>query len=528
MTEPHPNFWKRSVGRFGKSKADSSASGSASASGSGGATTTFRFVEGEGTSKSTEGRGEDSDLTPKQRRRAQVRKAQIEHRQRKENLVKYLEQEVIDLREQIAQAETQAVLFKHENISIKAALQNGFVQIPAHLQTTTSPTITRTEVPRSHYQSQSPEQGQGQLPNASSDIDTNMDLTSPDDVFNLTSPSSIGWLTNNTLVRTTFDPFLDEECLQISPAGSFPLSIDSTSSIGNSDFGGIDTNAVSLPSPDMFNSASWKPAVLAQQEREKAQLQQREQQQQQGGRGADTGQGPAARKLSYEEEMEMLAINFILALEHPCRTHFSPPSTGPYDPTSNATGHELMATTHLFSHASSFTKPNPPPHSHPPHSTHRLHPSHTNKTPSQTHRHDPALAPVPAPSLQTGNSSEANINHAIDSLPPGSTWRVPPLDLKNLFQMSESMPKENWEITPVQAWFLLVGRYGWERLLGIGRGSGGNFRGGRGGGEKVMDSLKKGLTKLVSCLGFGSVIDEAGFWEVVGSVLGEDGGSEWV
>ena len=74
--------------------------------------------------------------------------------------------------------------------------------------------------------------------------------------------------------------------------------------------------------------------------------------------------------------------------------------------------------------------------------------------------------------------------------------------------MSECMPKENWEITPVQAWFLLVGRYGWERLIGKPRES--QSVSGRGS-EKAIDGLKRGLAKLVTCLGFGSVMDEIEF-----------------
>ncbi|KAG4435957.1 hypothetical protein IFR05_008577 [Cadophora sp. M221] len=508
MAEPNSSFWKRSVGRFGKSKGDLSGGGGSGTSDGGGAkTTTFRFVEDGGKSKSTEGGAEESDLTPKQRRRAQVRKAQIEHRQRKENHVKYLEQEVIELREKIAQAETQAVLFKHENIAIKTALQNSLVQLPTHLQTTSSP-ATDTDIPGSQYQSQSPEQSQSLAPNTDPNFD--MDLSGTDDIFDFTSPSSIAWQENTALVHTTFDPFLDEECLQISPAGSanFPLLVDPTSNSSNNIFGNNNINTVSLPSPDMFNSESWKPAVLAQQEKEKIQQKQRERER--GGRSGDSGNGP--RKLSPEEEMEMLAINFILALEHPCRTHFSPPSTAPFDPDSNATGHELMATTHLFSHASSFTHPNPHPHVHPALSSNSSHPN-----PNHEHR----------PVLLQADGGNSNPHQNIEAPAPGSTWCVPPPNLQDLFQMSESMPKENWEITPVQAWFLLVGRYGWERLL---RGVGGGIGGGRerAGGENVMDGLKRGLAKLVSCLGFGSVIDEAGFWEVVGGVLGEDGGVEWV
>lgn len=105
------------------------------------------------------------------------------------------------------------------------------------------------------------------------------------------------------------------------------------------------------------------------------------------------------------------------------------------------------------------------------------------------------------------------MHQPIEAPAPGSTWCVPFPALDNLYKMSESLPKENWEITPVQAWFLLLGRYGADKLLA----------GGREGGERAVDGLKRGLAGLVACLGFGSVMDEVGFWEVVGGVMGEEG-----
>ena len=229
-----------------------------------------------------------------------------EHRQRKENHIKHLEQEVIELREKIAQAETQSVLFKHENIAIKTTLQNSRIPLPAPLPATSSPSNrTEVQVPDDQFQfdfgsqtqSLTHSPAQSQQPN--SDIDSNM-LSSTDEFFNLPSPTSLAWLTNTTLVRTTFDPFLDDECLQISPAGSFPMSIDTAPSITSN----TNINNVSLPSPDMFNSARWKPAVLEQQEKEL---------EEQALRDGSINHAAGNVKMSPEEEMEMLAINFILA-----------------------------------------------------------------------------------------------------------------------------------------------------------------------------------------------------------------------
>ena len=81
--------------------------------------------------------------------------------------------------------------------------------------------------------------------------------------------------------------------------------------------------------------------------------------------------------------------------------------------------------------------------------------------------------------------------------------------------MSQSLPKGDWEITPVQAWFLLMGRLGVETLVGDGKHAGAK--------EGLLPRLKKGLGKLVNCFEFGAVMDEASFWEVVESIMkGED------
>lgn len=96
-------------------------------------------------------------------------------------------------------------------------------------------------------------------------------------------------------------------------------------------------------------------------------------------------------------------------------------------------------------------------------------------------------------------------------------WTVPTheISLKGLREMSNSLPKGDWEITPVQGWFMLVERVGIEKLLGKDVNS--VFD-----GEERLGQLKKGLTELIQCWGFGAVMDEARFWHVVGQVLGED------
>jgi hypothetical protein len=99
--------------------------------------------------------------------------------------------------------------------------------------------------------------------------------------------------------------------------------------------------------------------------------------------------------------------------------------------------------------------------------------------------------------------------------PTISSWQSPPPDLTRLWEMSSSLPKGDWEITPVQAWFLLTAAYGPSKLLASTR----------------LDALAKGLARYVGCQGFGTVLDVGRFWGVVNTVMGEEqavvGGGGW-
>ena len=88
-----------------------------------------------------------------------------------------------------------------------------------------------------------------------------------------------------------------------------------------------------------------------------------------------------------------------------------------------------------------------------------------------------------------------------------ASWHVPSIELSQLWNMSLSLPREDWEITPVQAWFLLTARYEVNDLLGD-------------GGSR-LNGLKEGLAKLVACFAFGAVMDEPSFWSVVSEVIGD-------
>jgi hypothetical protein len=84
-----------------------------------------------------------------------------------------------------------------------------------------------------------------------------------------------------------------------------------------------------------------------------------------------------------------------------------------------------------------------------------------------------------------------------------ASWSAPSLELTHLWQMSQSLPKGDFEITPVQAWFLLSQNYEAGKVL------------------RNLDALKAGIGKLVACWSFGAVMDELKFWEVVKNIMGE-------
>lgn len=74
--------------------------------------------------------------------------------------------------------------------------------------------------------------------------------------------------------------------------------------------------------------------------------------------------------------------------------------------------------------------------------------------------------------------------------------------------MSRSLPTSSFEITPVQAWFMIVDKYRSEiaKVVETSR----------------MEDLKRGLGILSRCYQFGAVMDVESFWEVVDDVMSQD------
>ncbi|KAF7944439.1 hypothetical protein EAE96_010833 [Botrytis aclada] len=153
-------------------------------------------------------------------------------------------------------------------------------------------------------------------------------------------------------------------------------------------------------------------------------------------------------------DISLIAINFILALEHPCRTHFHhiPDPPLPFDPVGDPPGHQLMASTHIF-----------------------------------------AQAPLEAFTDSTSAVS----------------WFSSSVSLAQLYAMSQSLPVSDFEITPVQAWFMIAEKYGHEIE--------------KVAGAKCMNGLKRGLGDLSRCYQFGAVMDVDSFWKVVDDVMAQDG-----
>ncbi|RDW89307.1 hypothetical protein BP6252_01339 [Coleophoma cylindrospora] len=321
------------------------------------------------------------EVDKKQHRRAQVRKAQIEHRQRKANRLKELEQEIVQLRSMITAVENDGGRLRKENRCMREILSGAEISMPAHI----SP-------PRMSPQ------------------------TEPHSFWN--------WDQGDSLVHTSYDPILEVDCLMISSSSS------SSSSQGSK----VESRDVSAP-PSVLGPSGLPGTAEA----------------------SDTGASPAIPLVSLDQSD--VAVNFILALEAPCRTHFRHPSPteAPFNPDIPETGHEMMASALLYSAApaSAFD---------------------FSAQPTECH-HEPASRTL-------------------------TQWSAPILDISRLYVMSLSLPKKDFEITPVQAWFMMVEEYGLERVM------------------ENIEALKRRIAPLVTCECFGAVMDESLLGQIAKEILG--------
>ncbi|KAI9650413.1 hypothetical protein NHQ30_000427 [Ciborinia camelliae] len=330
-----------------------------------------------------------SAAAQKQHRRAQVRRAQIEHRQRKQNYVKHLEEDVIRLREMIAATENESSALMKENRMIKSTLSAAGVKNFSNVQSK-NPKLPRNQptifLPPQEYDSFSSltisESKQSKRPSITPiDYERENDRLSSYISDMLTQDSSP--LTNyfpngqdvpyksststGLHVNIQFNEFVNAPCLYLSESS-------------NSCFRGSGAIDLSKPLPPL------------------------------------------------------------------------PDPAPPFDATGNPSGHELMASTYIFSHA--------PPEAF----------------------HDPT---------------------------PESSWLSTSISLAQLYAMSQSLPTSDFEITPVQAWFMITEKYYNEIEKVI--------------ESRRMENLKRGLGNLSRCYQFGAVMDVESFWEVVDEIMAQDG-----
>ncbi|CAD6441196.1 28bd1940-3704-4454-8e38-2bdd7b33415c [Sclerotinia trifoliorum] len=406
------SFWHRSIGRISSKK--------------------IKFMPNVTKPKTTkDDDGERKSVTAqKQLRRAQVRRAQIEHRQRKQNYVKHLEEDLIRLREIIAATENESSALMKENGAIKSTLSASGVKYLSNIRSKNQklpenkPTIF---LPPQEYDSHSSnltitdstqkkkptitpvnyETENDRLSSYITDMLTPQDNTPVTSYFSKNQDVPYSNTATGSHVSIQFDEFINASCLQISESS-------------NSSFGTFGAINLSKPLPPL------------------------------------PGQVPAPQNTIRKPlpDLSIVAMNFILALEHPCRTHFHHiPNPAPaFDPNGSPSGHELMASTQIFSQA----------------------PFRASNDPS-----------------------------------PESSWFSSSVSLAQLYAMSQSLPTSDFEITPVQAWFMIAEKYHDEigKLVE----------------PRNINNIKKGLGSLSRCYQFGAVMDVDSFWEVVDEIMAQDG-----
>ncbi|KAF7935391.1 uncharacterized protein EAE97_008298 [Botrytis byssoidea] len=365
-----------------------------------------------------------SGTAQKQHRRAQVRRAQIEHRQRKENYVKHLEEDLIRLRGMITTTEAESSALMKENIAIESTLAASGIKNLSDLKSRVGKISGDQAIDLLPPQEYEPLRDLT-TSNATQEIRPTIRTVDYESENDRLSSYISGMLTQDSEPLTSyfsdnhnvpyssnssgshisiqFDEFLNASCLYISDS-----SENSTK-----DHGAIDLSKPLPPLPGQIllpGNAVQKPLP----------------------------------------DISLVAISFILALEHPCRTHFHhiPDTPLPLDPAGDPSGHELMASTHIF-----------------------------------------AQAP-----LEAFNESTSEVS-----------WFSSSVSLAQLYAMSQSLPVSDFEITPVQAWFMIAEKYHSDI-------------------EKVvetqnMNNLKRGLGSLSRCYQFGAVMAVDSFWEVVDNVM---------
>ncbi|APA15383.1 hypothetical protein sscle_14g101530 [Sclerotinia sclerotiorum 1980 UF-70] len=403
------SFWHRSIGRISSKK--------------------IKFMPNVTKPKTTkDDYGERKSATAqKQHRRSQVRRAQIEHRQRKQDYVKHLEEDLIRLREMISATENESLTLVKENGAIKSTLSASGVKQLSNVRSKNQklpgnkPTIF--------------------LPPQEHDSLSNLIITDSTQKKHTIIP--VNYKTENDRLSSYInDMLIPQNNISVTNYSSNSQNVPYSSPLGLHFSVQFDDfiNASCLQVSESSNSSSSRPGAI-NLSKPLPPL---------------PGQVPAPHNTTRKPSLDLsiVAINFILALEHPCRTHFHHISNPAplFDPTGNPSGHELMASAQIFSEA---------------------------------------------PSEAFNDSS------------PESSWFSSSISLAQLYAMSQSLPTSDFEITPVQAWFMIAEKYHNEIENVV--------------EARKINDMKKGLGNLSRCYQFGAVMDVDSFWEVVDDIMGQDG-----
>jgi hypothetical protein len=173
-----------------------------------------------------------------------------EHRQRKENYVKHLEQDIIRLREMISSVETEVSTFQQENAVIKTTLSKRNVPTSAAPPTNFDFQFSQKGTPPAHSAEYDPAQRQPPAQASPQGYLEHSQSPRQNDQFNLQSNAS------KSAISISFDDIIGASCLHVSPANSFetPVTLNSPDIFSFP----LDALAISKPesAQESFNASS--------------------------------------------------------------------------------------------------------------------------------------------------------------------------------------------------------------------------------------------------------------------------------
>ncbi|KAK6843600.1 hypothetical protein PG987_004460 [Apiospora arundinis] len=409
-------------------------------------------------------------------RRAQVRRAQIQHRERKANYARGLEADIVRLRGDIERCRMDCRVLAGENQGMRQRL----------LASTTAATSIDAALP----------------PDATgADHSTDLSMAAPENDTLMTMNDGLCQHVDNSGIGDYMPPPQDYRGDKAATTNSPIPAWASSSCFFDSDPGymialGINESlgapafqATRRPMTDHEASASFAETnnVLDRMSGK---------------------EGKSVRDCSLEETDK--AVNFILALEHTCWDHFkttdfqlndaSQPSTEAASASTGSDtgdpdhGHTLMVSAMALQQA---------PESVLQHLENRTatcgaaaaaaaaatssSPSHIFSSFSSS---SPEIPPPPPPPLPSRVKTDGSI-----------AWPATGITLESLHGLASALNPPDLELTPVQAWFEMVRAYDVRTLI----------LDADGGGSSTLDRLVAELKGVVKCLHFGALIERAAF-----------------